>query len=176
MFTAFHDPSRCFEETVSGPFSVTVAGGWFPRHVFGRAHALCVYVRCALVALHIAWLSWRRGAQYNVVIVDQVSAVNWVLRALTTARILFYCHFPDLLLAARRSRLHAAYRAPLDWVEQATTGAAHLCLVNSAFTQGVCLLGLWGPAATAEAAGACVGRRGKRAGEPAGISRCRPAT
>jgi hypothetical protein len=38
-----------------------------------------------------------------------------------------------------------------------------------------CVLGLWGPAATAEAAGACVGRRGKRAGEPAGISRCRPA-
>ena len=136
MFTAFHDPQRCFEETVGGPFSVTVAGGWFPRHVAGRMHALCAYVRCALLALHIAWLSWRRGQQYDVIIVDQVSAVNWVLRALTAARILFYCHFPDLLLAARRSRLHSAYRAPLDWLEQATTGAAHSIVVNSVFTQG----------------------------------------
>ena len=79
MFTAFHDPQRCFEETVGGPFSVTVAGGWFPRHVAGRMHALCAYVRCALLALHIAWLSWRRGQQYDVIIVDQVSSVNWVL-------------------------------------------------------------------------------------------------
>ncbi|KAI3436741.1 hypothetical protein D9Q98_006156 [Chlorella vulgaris] len=137
VFTAFHDPQRCFQETVSGPFSVTVAGGWFPRHILGRAHALCAYIRCTLVAMYIAWRSWRCGTQYDVVLVDQVSAVNWLLRAFTSARILFYCHFPDLLLAVRRSRLHAAYRAPLDWVEQASTGAAHLILVNSSFTQGV---------------------------------------
>lgn len=72
VYTAFHDPKRCFEETVSGPFSVTVAGSWFPRHVFGRLHALCAYIRCTLVALYIAWLSWRQCRQYDVIIVDQV--------------------------------------------------------------------------------------------------------
>jgi hypothetical protein len=72
VFTAFHDPARCFKETVGGPFSVTVAGGWFPRHLLRRAHALCAYIRCTLVALYIAWLSWRRQAQYDVIIVDQV--------------------------------------------------------------------------------------------------------
>lgn len=158
VFTAFHDPQRCFQETVSGPFSVTVAGGWFPRHILGRAHALCAYIRCTLVAMYIAWRSWRCGTQYDVVLVDQVSAVNWLLRAFTSARILFYCHFPDLLLAVRRSRLHAAYRAPLDWVEQASTGAAHLILVNSSFTQG----GLRGGVGEA-AAGAAEGRLCRRA-------------
>lgn len=66
----------------------------------------------------------------------QVSAVVPLLRLLTAARVLFYCHFPDLLLATRRSALHAAYRAPLDWAEQQSTGAADAVLVNSGFTQG----------------------------------------
>lgn len=75
----------------------------------------------------------------------QVSAVVPLLRWLTTARVLFYCHFPDLLLAARRSALHSAYRAPLDWVEQESTGAADAVLVNSGFTQGgLAGLGWWG--------------------------------
>ncbi len=59
VFTAYHDPTRCFVETVSGLFTVTVAGGWFPRNVLGRLHAVCAYVRCILVALYIGWASWR---------------------------------------------------------------------------------------------------------------------
>ncbi|PSC71528.1 alpha-1,3 1,6-mannosyltransferase ALG2 [Micractinium conductrix] len=137
VYTACHDPTRCFAETVGGPFSVTVAGGWFPRALAGRCMALCAYVRCALVALHIAWRCWVQRRQYDVIIVDQVAAVVPLLRALTSARVLFYCHFPDLLLATRRSRLHSAYRAPLDWLEQQATGASHALLVNSRFTQGV---------------------------------------
>lgn len=52
-------------------------------------------------------------------------------------QILFYCHFPDLLLAQRRSRAHSAYRAPLDYAEQTTTGMADRLLVNSHYTQGL---------------------------------------
>ena len=57
--------------------------------------------------------------------------------------VLFYCHFPDLLLAKARApgslsaKLHALYRGPLDAVEQASTGAADRVLVNSEFTAGV---------------------------------------
>lgn len=49
---------------------------------------------------------------------------------------------PRYRLAGRRSALHAAYRAPLDWVEQQTTGAADAIVVNSCFTQGACCT-LW---------------------------------
>jgi alpha-1,3/alpha-1,6-mannosyltransferase len=138
VFTAYYDPGRCFEETRTGGFTVTVAGNWFPRHVFGRLLALCAYIRCVLVALHIA-LRCRRGAPaYDAVVVDQVSAVVPFLKLLLPgARVAFYCHFPDLLLAQRRSWLKRAYRAPLDAVEQSTTGMADLLLVNSGFTRQV---------------------------------------
>lgn len=60
-----------------------------------------------------------------------------LLLLLTRARVVFYCHFPDQLLAAPRSPLHKLYRYPLDWLEEVTTGMAHHVLVNSNFTQGV---------------------------------------
>ena len=49
---------------------------------------------------------------------------------------LFYCHFPDLLLVQRRSFLRAIYRWPLNAAEELTTGQADKLLVNSQFTQG----------------------------------------
>lgn len=49
---------------------------------------------------------------------------------------LFYCHFPDLLLVQRRSRLRSLYRAPLNRIEEASTGRADRLLVNSNFTNG----------------------------------------
>lgn len=52
-------------------------------------------------------------------------------------RVLFYCHFPDLLLSQRASWLKSLYRLPLDALEEASTGAADLILVNSNFTAGV---------------------------------------
>lgn len=165
IYTAHHDPSRAFAETVGGPFRVVVAGSWFPRSLLGgRAIALCAYVRCVLAALRIAWDGRRRRwrcertvindddegggeprqqSSWDVVVADQVSAVVPFLHLLTSAAVLFYCHFPDLLLAKPRARgslaakIHALYRAPLDAVEQASTGAADALLVNSEFTAGV---------------------------------------
>jgi len=51
LYTAHHDPARCFPETLSGQFRVLVRGAWFPRALLGRLLALCAWVRCALVAL-----------------------------------------------------------------------------------------------------------------------------
>jgi alpha-1,3/alpha-1,6-mannosyltransferase len=45
-----------------------------------------------------------------------------LLRAFTSAQVLFYCHFPDMLLAQRSSLLRRLYRAPIDTLEQQTTG------------------------------------------------------
>ena len=59
MYTAYHDPKRCFQETADGTLNVKVHGGWFPRTIFGLAHAFCAYIRCILVAFAIAWHSRR---------------------------------------------------------------------------------------------------------------------
>lgn len=49
-------------------------------------------------------------ARYDVVIVDQVSVVVPFLKLLTRSKVLFYCHFPDMLLAQRKSLVKRAYR------------------------------------------------------------------
>jgi alpha-1,3/alpha-1,6-mannosyltransferase len=93
--------------------------------VAGRFIALCALVRCALVAAHIAAAVWRgAAAPYDAMFVDQVAGVLPVLRLLLPrTRLLFYCHFPDLLLSTQRaSLLKRAYRAPLDWLEETATG------------------------------------------------------
>ena len=50
------------------------------------------------------------------------------------AKCLFYCHFLDQLLASKTSLLKQVYRAPLNWLEELTTGMAHVLMVNSKFT------------------------------------------
>jgi alpha-1,3/alpha-1,6-mannosyltransferase len=72
-------------------------------------------------------------------IVDQLSAGLPLLRVLyPDTRILFYCHFPDLLLAqGRASWLKRAYRVPFDTIEQWSMSFADSIAVNSGFTKGV---------------------------------------
>ena len=70
-----------------------------------------------------------------------------MLRLLSRAKVLFYCHFPDQLLTKRDSTLKYLYRLPIDWLEEVSTGLAHVVVVNSKFTAavfrqvGCCLLG-----------------------------------
>lgn len=138
VYTAYYDPERCFEETKSGLFRVIVRGSWFPRSIGGRAMALCAYMRCLIMAYAICISSFfSKGKKYDVVIVDQVAVAVVALHCFCSAKVLFYCHFPDLLLASPKSKLHKFYRAPLDGVEEWSTGMADQVLVNSKFTRGV---------------------------------------
>ncbi|KAK9199085.1 hypothetical protein WN944_014272 [Citrus x changshan-huyou] len=130
VFTAHHDKRRCFEETVNGTFPVTVYGDFLPRHFFYRLHALCAYLRCLFVALCVLL----RLSSYDVIIADQVSVVIPVLKLRSSTKVLFYCHFPDLLLAQHTTFLRRLYRKPIDFVEELTTGMADMILVNSKFT------------------------------------------
>ncbi|KAJ4844367.1 hypothetical protein Tsubulata_029731 [Turnera subulata] len=130
VFTAHHDKNRCFEETVDGTFPVTVYGSFLPRHIFYRFHALCAYLRCIFVALSLLFL-W---PSFDVILVDQVSVVIPLLKLKRSAKVVFYCHFPDLLLAQHTTFLRRLYRKPIDLVEEITTGMADLVLVNSKFT------------------------------------------
>ena len=62
--------------------------------------------------------------------VDQLSTCVPVLRLLAHKRVVFYCHFPDKLLAngefvegnmtKRGGLLKRMYRVPMDWLEEIT--------------------------------------------------------
>ncbi|CAB4001564.1 Alpha-1,3 1,6-mannosyltransferase ALG2 [Paramuricea clavata] len=130
IFTAHHDSSHCFQETKDGSITVTCKGDWLPRHLFGYFYALFAYIRMIYVALYLVLFS---KYQADVVFCDQISACIPVLK-LSKAKILFYCHFPDQLLTKRQSFAKKLYRAPLDWLEEKSTGMADCVLVNSNFT------------------------------------------
>lgn len=132
--TAHHDPSHCFQETKDGNLRVTVAGDWLPRSVFGRFYALCAYLRMLYAAVYLVFFS---NISYDVIFCDQISACVPILK-FSKARVLFYCHFPDMLLAKHDSFLKRVYRAPIDYIEEWTTGMADRVLVNSKFTGEVC--------------------------------------
>ncbi|KAF2561976.1 hypothetical protein F2Q70_00016431 [Brassica cretica] len=76
-------------------FQVTVDGSFLPRHIFYRLHAVCAYLRCLFVALCVL-LEW---SSFDVVLADQVSVVVPLLKLKRSSKVVFYCHFPDLLLA-----------------------------------------------------------------------------
>ena len=128
--TAHHDATHCFEETKNGCLKVTAVGDWLPRKIFGRFQALCAYIRMIYAAIYLVFFS---GINFDLVFCDQISACIPILR-LSKAKIIFYCHFPDLLLTPRKTFLKSLYRKPIDYVEEKTTGMAHQILVNSKFT------------------------------------------
>ncbi|GJV55863.1 alpha-1,3/1,6-mannosyltransferase ALG2 [Tanacetum coccineum] len=130
VFTSHHDKTRCFEETLAGTFGVTVYGSFLPRHIFYRFHAVCAYMRCIFVALCVLF----KWPSFDVVIADQVSVVIPILKLKKSTKVVFYCHFPDLLLAKHNTRLRRIYRTPINFLEQLTTGMSDLILVNSKFT------------------------------------------
>lgn len=143
--TAHHDPARCFEETRDGTLTVHVAGSSVPRHLFGRLHIVCATARALVGTLRVLLAE----PACDVAFVDAVPAPVPLLRA-CGVHVLFYCHFPDKLLAPggtsagvtlsgggvrRLARL--AYRLPFDVLEELCTGCASRVLVNSAYTAGV---------------------------------------
>ncbi|XP_071393936.1 alpha-1,3/1,6-mannosyltransferase ALG2 [Centroberyx affinis] len=135
IWTAHHDPTHCFSETLDPDLPVVCVGDWLPTSVCGYLHALCAYLRMIYVALYLVFFS---GLEYDVIFCDQVSVCIPVLRlSRHRKKVLFYCHFPDQLLTQRKSALKKLYRAPIDWLEERTTGMADMILVNSQFTAGV---------------------------------------
>lgn len=138
FLTNHHDPEHCFEETRDGTFQIESVGDWLPRSVFGKLAAFCAYFRMIFAALYVA-LVLSRNETIDVIICDQISLGVPVLKWWTrnSPKVIFYCHFPDQLLAKPGSRLKRIYRAPLNYLEEVTTGQADRILVNSKFTRSV---------------------------------------
>ncbi|CAA7260889.1 unnamed protein product [Cyclocybe aegerita] len=144
LYTSYHDPNHCFEETRDGTLTVHHIVPPFPRSLKGKFHILFAHLRQLHLTTHL--LS-PQAPQYDLYFVDQLSTCIPFLRLLGKTRVVFYCHFPDKLLATgataeeKRAKdlgwLKCIYRVPMDWLEEVTTKQADVILANSLFTVGM---------------------------------------
>ncbi|CBX93744.1 similar to alpha-1,3-mannosyltransferase ALG2 [Plenodomus lingam JN3] len=140
IFTSHCDPQHCFDEARDGTLDVRVRGhSLIPPSLFGRFAILCAILRQVHLLLQIGVFSNElRQLAPSAFFVDQLSAGIPLLRLLQPRpRILFYCHFPDKLLAKQGGLVKSLYRAPFDWLESWSTGCSDTIVVNSNFTRGI---------------------------------------
>jgi len=151
IYTSHHDPAHCFDETRDGELHARTSLGAkarltypplgtlvvhpirtpFPRNIRGKFHILLAHLRQLHLTCHLLQTT---ASTYDVYFVDQLSTCIPALRFLARKRVVFYCHFPDKLLAngefaegkmkMRGSVLKRAYRLPMDWLEEVTTRAS----------------------------------------------------
>lgn len=110
-----------------------------PPTVLGRFAILCAALRQVHLILQIILFSSELPQlDPTSFFVDQLSAGIPLLRILQPGvRVIFYCHFPDKLLAKKGGILKTLYRGPFDWLESWSTGCSDTIVVNSNFTKGV---------------------------------------
>lgn len=110
-----------------------------PPAILGRFAILCAILRQLHLILQIAWFSSElQEVLPSAFFVDQLSAGIPLLRLLLpNVRVIFYCHFPDKLLAKKGGLLKTLYRGPFDWLESWSTGCSDTIVVNSKFTKSV---------------------------------------
>ncbi|KIW12228.1 hypothetical protein PV08_09504 [Exophiala spinifera] len=146
IFTSHCDPQHCFEEARDGTLDVRVRGNsLFPPTLLNRFHILLAILRQIHLVLAISLFSNELDQlQPSVFVVDQLSACVPLLRWLypSQQRTLFYCHFPDQLLADRHTAgllglAKSIYRLPFDWLEGWSMSASDKIVVNSTFTKSV---------------------------------------
>ncbi|EIW85584.1 glycosyltransferase family 4 protein [Coniophora puteana RWD-64-598 SS2] len=147
IYTSHHDPSHCFEETANGTLKVYHIKSPFPRSLKGKLHIVFAVARQLHLTQHLLFNSSER---YDVFFIDQLSACIPFLRSFLHTRTLFYCHFPDKLLAngelilvdgeiqkRKAGAVKSLYRMPMDWLEEVTTAQSDVILANSKFTARV---------------------------------------
>ncbi|GMS84017.1 hypothetical protein PENTCL1PPCAC_6192, partial [Pristionchus entomophagus] len=131
VVTNHFDPAHSFRECTQ--LDITTSFSWVPRSMlWGRFKAAFAYFRMCLAAFYVAFFMTQ-----DVILCDQISSCLIVLRLLTRARLVFYCHFPDLLLTDRASTLKGLYRKVIDGLEALSMDYAHAICVNSNFTASI---------------------------------------
>lgn len=157
VYTSHRDKSHCFDEARDGTLDVRVRGNTiFPAHIGGRFHIFMAALRqLHLTVSLLSELGSRATSkdskedQDDIFIVDQLPACLPFLKTFgqpqksRTQRILFYCHFPDQLLARRDEGgsvmrfAKLVYRVPFDWFEGWAMSASDRVVANSEFSRGV---------------------------------------
>jgi alpha-1,3/alpha-1,6-mannosyltransferase len=130
ILTAEHDPARAFPQTIDGSLDVRVHGRLLPAHVAQRLRAACAVAR-------MAWLvraAMRLRPRPDVVVCDLVAHTIPLARRLLGVPVVYYCHYPDRLLAPEGGRAYGWYRGVIDGLEARGIGAADRLAVNSRFT------------------------------------------
>ena len=73
--------------------SVKVYGDWLPRQIFGKFTAFFAIMRMIYLALITVLFYY---SSTDIIVLDGVSAPIPIFR-LFNMKVLFYCHFPDLV-------------------------------------------------------------------------------
>lgn len=116
-----------------------VRGDALPSSILSRLMIICAIARQLLLLFQI-WITGELDdLKPDYFFVDQLSAGLPVLQYLRPrAPILFYCHFPDLLLVQGRQKFwKRIYRSVPDLIERWSMSFADAIAVNSKFTRGV---------------------------------------
>lgn len=137
IFTSHCDKSHCFEEVKNDTLKVEVYGDFLPTHFLQKFKILFASLRQLYLVLKL--IVTGEISEYDFFIVDQLSICLPLLHLFQErrAKTLFYCHFPDQLLAKRTSLIRKLYRIPFDLIEQFTMSTADSIVVNSGFTKTV---------------------------------------
>ena len=140
IFTSYRDINHCFDEARDGTLDVRVRGGWLiPATILGRFKILSSILRQLHLLAAITWSGELAELKPTAFFIDQLSAGIPFLRWFwEDQKILFYCHFPDLLLVqGRKSWYKRLWRIGFDWLEGWGIRGADRVVVNSGFTKGV---------------------------------------
>lgn len=114
----------------------------FPASLGGRLLVLFAILRQMALVVSTVVTGELRTLNPDVILVDQLSACVPLFRLLyPKAKVLFYGHFPDRLLAKETGGIgkiiRRIYRLPFDAIEGWSTGCADDIVVNSKFTRAV---------------------------------------
>ena len=153
IITSHFDPKHAFEPTYDGTLKVELARTLVPRSLGPLFHLTMAILQQLSLVTQVFVASLPRGTLEahpelrrwlssletqpapDVFIMDQLSVGIPLLKLLCGKRVMFYCHFPDkevsASLAAQRAKqgteiprlIRAVYRAPLNLLEEITTGA-----------------------------------------------------
>lgn len=135
IYTSHCDKNHCFEELKTGLLRVEVFGDELPTNFFGKFFIVFANLRQLYLVLQL--ILNRKVNSHDLFIIDQLSTCLPFLHVFSSAKLMFYCHFPDQLLALRSSIIKKLYRIPFDTFEQFTMSSADCVVVNSNFTKSV---------------------------------------
>lgn len=134
IYTSHCDKTHCFEEVKNGTLKVEVFGDFLPTDLGKRFFIVFANLRQLYLTAKVVLSG--RSKDKDVFIIDQLSTCVPFFK-LANNKVLFYCHFPDQLLAIRTNWIKSLYRIPFDLLEQFTMYCSDEVVVNSNFTKSM---------------------------------------
>ncbi len=131
LFTARCEPHGTFDDARIGGLDIRVRAHRAPRDVFQRARVPCAVIR--MVALAIA--ARRELERIDVLLCDLVPHAIPQVQRIVGAPVVFYCHFPDCLLApAGGTSAYRYYRRGVDALASRGMNLSARIVTNSHYT------------------------------------------